>query len=908
MRISVAVAAAGLGFVGFSMAAESDAAIVRHELNIPRQTLDVALKDLARQTGLQIVRFSDAVKGDALVGPLNGKYSVDQALRTLLAPSGLTYRSLNSRAYMVVTPDDPLQKTGAAMSVLMEGVPPAQTSSEDTSAPAEKPSRLRVAQAESGQANDTAVSNRAAEAATQGSQARLQLEEIVVTATKHEESLQNVPIAVTAITSQDIVARGLTQYGDVLSSVPGVYYRDAGPGDTAIRIRGITPGGSGTPPTVATYFGEIPLSAQGGGNLGQHGTPRFVDIERVEVLRGPQGTVFGANALAGAVRVIPAQPDLQDYQVNLATRGFATAHSGDFSYNLEATVNLPLVEDRLALRLVGYRDDVAGYIDNRMPALTPFDYSGVVANMTGGALSLPPGTLITPATPAINDKDINSIDTTGGRVSAAWQASDRLRFDLMLGTQKAEMNSESSLTPGTYEIARPLDLFASPRTEEDLDLAGLTITYDWDSVALTSVSSYTKLEMARVNDAPFLIPPLVPWYFQERRESQAVTQEIRLTSRGDGKFTWTVGAFYMDRDTDGGQHIDDYSCAAAATCIPYLFTQGTQDYALNLGFHLFEKQKALFVDTSYEFAPRWTLGLGARYLEEDIGVRLDTTGLLAPPVLPGASNGGEDSASKFNPAASLRFKPIDDLTLYLQAAEGFRSGVANQALPLTCQQQATGMGLSLQTVTDPDTVRNYELGLKSVLADGRFGVNVAAYRLEWKDIPGNLIFPCGFSTVVSAGDATGEGVELELVGRLTESWRFNLAASYNDLTYDDNVLAAIGVPGQRVKGSPAKNYSAGVEYDFNLSAAWSGLARVDWAYVGSVEPDLGGGPPVPALASYDTLNLRFGVARDNLAFELFGRNVTDERGVSSVEPFQFGGQETLIRPREVGVEVRYSYK
>ena len=145
-----------------------------------------------------------------------------------------------------------------------------------------------------------------------GTTVGLQLEEIVVTATKHEESLQDVAIAITAITADDIRARGLTQYADVLNSVPGVYYEDGGPGDTAIRIRGISPGGGGTAPTVATYFGEIPMSAQGGGNLGQHGTPRFVDIERVEVLRGPQGTVFGANALAGAIRVIPEAPDLQD--------------------------------------------------------------------------------------------------------------------------------------------------------------------------------------------------------------------------------------------------------------------------------------------------------------------------------------------------------------------------------------------------------------------------------------------------------------------------------------------------------------------------------------------------------------------------------------------------------------------
>lgn len=744
------------------------------------------------------------------------------------------------------------------------------------------------------------MANLAMGAETTG-ETRFQLEEVVVTATKHEEPLLNVPIAVSAITAQDILSKGITQYSDILSSVPGVYYEDAGPGDTTIRIRGISPGGGGTPPTVATYFGEIPMSAQGGGNLGQHATPRFVDIERVEVLRGPQGTVFGANALAGAIRVIPAAPDLRDYQFNIGTRGFTTAHSDDMSYHLEAAVNLPLVQDKFALRLVGYQDDIAGYIDNKTPARGPIDYSFMVGALTGGAVNVPAGTLLTPATGAIDRKDINSTDTTGGRLSATWQASDRLRFDLMLGTQDAQMDGESSITPNTHEIVRVSDFFREGSTSEDLDLAGLTIRYDWDNVSLISATSQTQLDMARVNDAADLLPP-APWLFQENRESEAFTQEVRLQSRGDTTFRWTVGAFYLDRDTDGRQHILDVSCGLSATCLPLLFSNGAQDFPLDLGFHLFEKQKAVFVDTSYEIAPRWTFGLGGRYLEEDIGVRIDTIGFLAPP--PGAANGGEDSASKFNPAASLTFKPTDDLTLYLQAAEGFRSGVANQALPQTCRDQAAQMGLSLQAVTDPDTIRNYEVGFKSRLNDGRVNLNVAAYRLEWQDIPGTVQFACAFSNLVNAGDATGEGVEFELVSRLSEAWKVNLSASYNDLTYDDNVLPAIGLPGQRVVGSPAKNYSAGLEYGFDMTERWSGWARADWAYVGELRSELSNLP----IESYDTLNVRFGLVQDNLSIELFGRNITDEQGVTRIEPLAFGGEYVLIRPREVGIELRYSYK
>lgn len=875
--IALALRSFGLSLlvIGGSFASESVSADPTR-FEIEAQPLGSALNEFARQSDRELLFSTEAVENKK-AERLAGLYEPEEALELLLANTGLEYSVTGDDTFLVDAAEEPAKGRTA---------PPTteQTSGDEDDQPSE-----------------TSVDSQEGhgEQASRGN-FRLPIEQIVVTATKHEEPLQDVPLAVTAITAQEILSRGITQYADFLSGVPGVYYENAGPGDSTIRIRGISPGGGGSPPTVATYFGEIPMSAQGGGNLGQHATPRFVDIERVEVLRGPQGTLFGANALAGAIRVIPAAPDLQEFQYKLGTRGFATAHSDDLSYHLEGTVNLPLVQDRFALRLVGYKDEIAGYIDNVTPARAPIDYSFLVGALTGGAVTVPDGTLLTPATGAIDEEDINSTDTTGGRLSAAWQVNDRLRFDLLLGTQDSGMESESSVIPGTYRIRRAMDFFEPGRTAEDLDLGGLTVRYDWDGVSLISATSHMNLEMSRVNDASNLVPP-APWLFLERRESEAFTQEVRLQSRGDGAFQWTVGAFYLDRETSGRQHIADFSCAASPPCLPLLFSGGSQDFALNLDFDLFEDQQAVFVNTSWEFAPRWTLGLGARHLEEDIGVRIETVGFLAPP--PGASNGGEDSVSEFNPAASLSFKPNGDLTFYLQAAQGFRSGVANQALPQPCLEDAAELGLTLQTVTDPDTVRNYELGFKSVLDDGRINLNVAVYRLEWKDVPGTVLLQCNFSTLVNAGDATGEGVEFEMSGRLSEAWTFNVSAAYNELTYDDDILPQIGTPGEQIAGSPAKNYSAGLEYVFNLGDTWSGWARADWAYVGQVRSELGALPR----ESYDTLNLRLGVMEGNLAIELFGRNVTDERGVSSVEPLPFGGEQTLIRPRELGVEVRYSF-
>src|ERR1044072_6147789 len=183
------------------------------------------------------------------------------------------------------------------------------------------------------------------------------LQEIIVTATKRSERLQDVPISMSAITSEDITARGFTNYADYLNSVPGVYFQDLGAGHGTVRIRGISASEGGVPSTTATYFGETVTSVL----TNQGGKPnlRLVDIDRVEVLRGPQGTLFGASALAGVVRVLPNAPNLQEFEGDVGVRGFTTAHSDDQSYHVEGTINLPLVTDKLALRVVGYKDDVA---------------------------------------------------------------------------------------------------------------------------------------------------------------------------------------------------------------------------------------------------------------------------------------------------------------------------------------------------------------------------------------------------------------------------------------------------------------------------------------------------------------------------------------------------------------------
>ena len=732
------------------------------------------------------------------------------------------------------------------------------------------------------------------------------LEEIVVTATKRAEALIDVPVAVTALTADQIEARGYTNYADYLNSVPNVWMQDLGPGQTQLYIRGlVAQGGSGFP--VATYFGEAVTSVVT--NNGGFADLRLVDIERVEVLRGPQGTLFGANSLAGVLRIVPAAPNLTEWQANMDLRGWSTAHSSNPSGHVEGVVNLPLMRDVLAVRLVAYKDSIAGYIDNTVPAAAPFDYSA--------AFGAPPGTLVIPGHNAFTRDDINSEDVWGARAAVTWKATDALHIDLNYARQGATLNSQPGVQPtyGDYSIQRPLDLYERGKTKEDERIGQLVINYDWTNATLTSATSYTDMRRFGGQDIGWLAANNglgdQLWSLQDRSKGTSFTQEIRLQSRGPAPLQWLAGYFYSNAQLDLDQHVPDYSCP---TCLPQVLTG--LDYALQtVGPPIFSKQRqsSLFAQVSYDLTSQWTVGAGGRYLKDHIesvspggvGILAGPTGFqaAAPPV------GGE--ASLFNPSGYMRFKPTDNMMYYLQAARGFRSGTANQLAsyepggPCAATSEKIGIG----PLSDPDKLWTYELGLKSAWLSGRLSTNIAVFHQKWDGVQLSTSQPCGFQGVVNGGNASGNGAELEMTARLTQSWSANVSASYVHNEFD-SVTPNLGyAEGDRVPGAPEENASAGLQYDIALGSRWKGYARGDYVYVGNVHYQFGQGAVVSAFlqGGYGQCNLRFGLRRDALSIELFGRNIADKRAAEATGDPASGGYVYLIRPREVGLELRYAF-
>ena len=735
------------------------------------------------------------------------------------------------------------------------------------------------------------------------------LQEIIVTATKRTERLQDVPISVSAITTDDITSRGFTNYADMLNSVPGVYFQDLGAGQGTIRIRGISASEGGVPSTTATYFGETVTSV-----LTNHGGKpnlRLVDIDRVEVLRGPQGTLFGASALAGVVRVIPKAPNLQEFEADVGVRGFTTAHSDDASYHAEAAVNIPLVTDKLALRVVGYKDDIAGFIDNNFEGQPAIDWSA--------GLEAPAGTLVSPAIAPFHRRDINGEDTWGARGALTWQATDRLSFQLTHATQDIEVDAEQFTEPsaGDYEQSRGLDAFEEGGNGERIDINTLVVSYDWDALSLLSASSWTKMKRFSNQDIGFLaeasnLPPL-PWGLHDYSEGDVFTQEVRLQSRGEQPLQWQLGAYYLDQSAKFSQFVPDYSCPA---CLGTVVRGQSFELDAPLGKFYENEQKSIFAQISYDLTERWTVGVGGRYLEDDItDFDIAADGFLIRQGEPGPTTPEPPQSghvAEFNPSAYVRFEPSDTTTLYAQAARGFRSGVVNPLIADNCLEQAGALGA--KEFTDPDTLWNYEVGAKSQLADGRLAVNGAVYRQKWEGVQLGVTLECGFSQILNAGDATSDGAELELVAQPVDAWRFNLSISVNNTEFDDVVRESGFVPGERLPDVPEVNGSAGVQFNFDVGSTWFAFFRADYVYVGDVRVKF----PTPTdedpfhadlvtQDAFDIANARLSFSRGPLGLDLFGNNLFDERGVVGTAQPSFGSNENIVRPREFGVELRYSF-
>jgi iron complex outermembrane receptor protein len=747
------------------------------------------------------------------------------------------------------------------------------------------------------------------------------LEEVIVTARKRTELLQDIPVSVGVVSADDIDRRGLVSSEDYLRNIPGVNQVEGGSQGQGIIIRGLetqtTTQNITSGPTVATYFGETPTSTTAGVTASTAIDLKLVDIERVEVLRGPQGTAFGSSSLTGAVRTIPVAPKLDGFEGKLGAGYSATSGTGGDDYNFQGIANVPLIQDKLAVRAVAYRFEESGFYQNR--AGSDASYQAQVAAFGAQAF-------------AIDQDEVGSAEYTGGRLSALYQPIDNLKITLSYLAQKTETDGFSGANSGVY-TQTILQVAPEHRRrgetgvlfDTDIDIANAMVEYNLGWASLLGTYSYTK----STSDGPFgftVFGPdirAVPFSAGFHNDHRADVGEVRLATQLDGPWNALVGLYYEDLRDQGGEQYVWYGDPELN-----FLTPGETDLGEFLDRRT-TKQKAAFGEVSWEFIKDFTLTGGVRTYDYDRNYRNDAgDGALYPPE--GTHLVADTSASGETFRANVSYKLGDGL-VYAGWSQGFRLG-RPQLAPPTGSCDVDGNGIvdgtnvtleSLQSVNS-DSVDNYELGGKFSLFDRRVSIDAAVFRMKWYDIPFNALpdnlitTECrtaiqitNAGTVANIGAARSDGVEAQVNLQVTESLRVDVGGSWIDAKLTDAAPAQGYVAGQQLPGAPEYNANVGLQYEFDI-ASHAASVRADAIYVGSfisglVSPSL----PVDAVEAgdYVKVDLSARATFGGFDLDLFVRNLTNEDAFTSRwfgfpnDPF-YGMR---MRPRTVGLQLSYAF-
>jgi iron complex outermembrane recepter protein len=743
-----------------------------------------------------------------------------------------------------------------------------------------------------------------AQTTTDAASATTGLEEIVVTADRHVGTVQTTPISITAISGDELRAQGITSASQVGAETPGISEHNSGPGQTEFEMRGISSSG-GTSPTVGFYLDDIPLTPAAQGLEGKVVIdPNLYDINRIEVLRGPQGTLYGSSSMGGTIRLITNQPDTHEFAASGQVTGSDT-QDGGANYGLNAMVNIPLINDQLALRIVGTDNYTSGWIDRIVVNPFPLPTNG---GFTRGNVL---------AAPVVADhKDVNWEREESVRGSVLWQPVDGLTITPTVMYQKITQggpNYVDAPSPGvSYEAHyQPYDL--NEPYSDTFTLTTLPIKYDFDSIEVASITAHYGRNSHLVQDTsevgedflralfaggdPGMTYAIAgPLTSYETDHTGQTSEEFRLSSTGSGPLQWVAGAFYEDYDAHTLIGTGAVSPSAGAYLIPIL---GAPSY-FNLAFENILKQYAGFGEVSYQMGP-FKATAGLRYYSYQQNQNLTQGGGLVTGPGPPTSTTTPSSAHGVNPKYNLAYEPNKDLTLYVEAAKGFRPGGVNSPPPVTCPKNALKY--------DPDSLWSYELGEKARLLDDRLIINSSVYFEDWSNIQQEFTELCGVVVAQNAGTAHVYGAELEATAKLTDEITLSNGLGLTHAFIAESPPGSAFSPGERVQNVPSVTNTTSIAYTRSILPNYDLVFRATNVYTGdSTDPSFS---PITEIPSRDIANLRLGLVGTNrLSVFLFVDNVTDKRAYLNdpEEIFTFVpsiNRATTNQPRTIGVQVSY---
>ncbi len=715
------------------------------------------------------------------------------------------------------------------------------------------------------------------------------LEEIIVTAEKRESSIQDVAVSVTAFSGEMLQNFDIVDFENYVSMVPGLTSTMGGPvssrGVRAIGLRGVqTLSGTivNSQNTVGFYINNSPMPAA---------NPRLVDMERIEVLRGPQGALYSANSMAGTIVLVTRAPTMDGFEGNVMA-SLSSTKNGGTNYDIEAALNIPLSE-RAALRLSAYNEQRSGYID----------FIDVDAFM------VPTGE---------TKSNMNDMTAIGGRVALRVNFSDNFRLDASVMYSKRELDSQDIFNrdnPGLTWTGH----FLLPRFDE-FTLATLDLTWDIGSVRIISTTSFFDSDSDQFLDltdsfGPLLFPnpgPIELPYNPYGNKNKDFTQEIRAQSTHDGRLQWLVGLFYTDREEISSTTLP---APPGKTSIFGVFPwlEG-QPIFKNVSPRL-RDETAVYAEFSYDVSDQWRIVAGARWFEFDFKTIDDFIGTTL--LVPNNAILVEGTAKENGvvPKLRLEYRPNDDMLFFATAAEGFRMGGANFPIPTNleaCGDEVEAI-FGVREVPDgyeSDSLWSYELGGKMTFSEGRLRVNAAVYYIDWQDqqVPTGTL--CTFSgAVLNVGKVVSKGAEVEITAALTDRLTFMISVSYIDaeVKEDFQIPGATAIPfafkGDPLPDVPEWSVAVRGEYNWPAFGDWEGYVRADYRYVDERASDI----RVSYIKdAYHLANLRVGVANGDWDFRVFIDNLTDERPrfVFSAAGFAGLSFENSLFPRTFGLSVR----
>lgn len=689
-----------------------------------------------------------------------------------------------------------------------------------------------------------------------------EIDQIIVTASKRGEvAVQDIPVSVQVVEGAQLEEVGALDFMDYFYRIPGLSVNNQGPGDKQYIIRGIQSSGAGT---VGLYFGEVIITGESDGDGGKQPDLKMFDIDRIEVLKGPQGTTFGSSSLSGTIRWIPNQPVYDELQLETGAGIRMVQESEDLGWQADAMLNLPLLEDTLALRLAGMYLDEPGYLDNRF------------------------------------QEDANFEKSNAARAMLGWRATDALEISGMAMIQSMDVGARNFFNDTTALLPLSDTLNGQPLPEhyqavltrggfeDDLNIYNLKAEYDetWGTITATH-SVFSRYTFARratsfASEVLFGLPADEnPAFLGNKKDRDVVSSEIRFASRWEGPLQLLVGAFYQQEDRND--------------ITTYVFTDpltGTVNHTSEEAAHRENvveiEEMAAFGEASWDFTDELTFTAGVRWFDQE--TRAQDNVIMQYIFNPGS---GLSAPRTFDFSdvifkGNLSWHLSDDVMLFTQVAEGYRAGGANDQSAMAVTDVIIPPGF------ESDELVNYEIGFKSGYWNNRLVVNGSVYYIDWSNIQveqqATNSQGLSFSYRGNGGGAEVTGVELEISTFPTDGLTVGATLSWLDAKLtEDFPIATDGLEGDEIPHSPELSGSLSFRYERPLPNDLTGFVGGDWSYRGEsanqFRPDA---PFYRTHESYSITNLRGGLQGDDWSVVLNFDNVFDsDEIISYTFDFQF---------------------